>query len=230
MEKQTTEKSIAIISVESKPAGAGFEAIASTPDPSADFSNIKSFKNLEILPQVVTSKSDPAELLSHLDKVNPELVLLSAPGWKATDKALANLVFGYESGARATVARRSELHQGSKASLILERFMIYLFFGAKRYDPSSPIRLYDVGAFKHILGVLENVYKATGQNFLAEFCLLSALEHFFTFSSYGVEIVGFEDVAPSAPNKDLFKMVQKIQQFKDAIRKYRDAKSQEAKY
>ena len=176
-------------------------------------------------------KSDaaPTELLAELQEMDVDLVLLASPKWKASAKSVYDLIYGYESGARVTVARRPSEAMPPWQILTTQIAWLYIFFGARRKDPDSPLRLYDKEAFMHILQVLsfyENKFPAHFQ--------LSAIEHYFDFRTIGIEVDSWmkNGASPTnsssktksnmpAPTLDFLSLIKESQKLKSAIRAYR---------
>ena len=168
------------------------------------------------------SATTPVELVKELETLEKtmdlDLVLLISASWQPSKKAIQDLIYGYEAGARVTVARRPNIHLEEKYSFLIQKLFLYIFFGAKREDPSSPVRLYDTEAFTHILNILshyENVFPS-------EMYLVSAIEHFLTFNSFGVLTTGWEENKKGSDfDFDLKEMFQLNKRIKTAMRSYR---------
>ncbi len=155
-----------------------------------------------------------AQLAAEVQKLDTDLVLLAGSNWSPTSKAISDLLYGYENGARVTIARRPANLRMPASANFTEAAWLYMFFGARRKDPSSPLRLYDTEGFLYILGVLEHY----GEDSLPLY-LLSAIEHYFTYRALGVEVSGWQG-AESPIQVDFMKMIKTAGRLKSAIRKH----------
>lgn len=160
--------------------------------------------------------TNPKELMAELEKVDADLVLLTNPSWQPSTKEIGDLILGYEMGSRITIGIRPKEFRPPNSILTLQKLFLYIFFGAKRQDPDTPLRLYGKEAFMHILGVLEN-YQNT---FPEDLYPLSAVEYYFKFNTIEVPTSGWKE-KPIYPQLDLLKMFNLSNNLKNAIRIYR---------
>ena len=164
---------------------------------------------------IETPSTDLGPALAQIEASDANLVLISHPSWLPTKKSIRELIFGYESGSRAIVARRPEAQSSLTDSASIAKLWLYLFFGARRKDPTSPVRLYDAEAFSHIAQVL----KLCPEPRLVPHWL-SALEFYFSFAVIGVAVSDWENTHDLEP-MNFSDMWPESKELKTAIRRYR---------